>query len=324
MSQQSVTKVWILTDKRDGNTSQCLGVAQKLGYEFAAIDSDTLSDTGLEAFVKTHCIDVPSSQRTILISASPELTDRAARVKRLAGDRVFNVKLGTVNNTDTHFFDLIADSLPLPANRTNQKTIHTFGVAHKVTPQAIEQGKKEWEEQFSRMNRPIIALMVGGDIAHHLPFTPAMAKKLGSDINAFAQRNGASLVITDSRRTSPEAMKALCDQITVPSYIYQHDKTMENPYFGILGIADDFVVTGDSMSMMCEACATRKPVYIYPLPAIEMPSHHLLQSELENTGRARKFDGSVIEQWTHEPLDTAGDIAAAIQQKIKIKSMSIG
>jgi hypothetical protein len=39
----------------------------------------------------------------------------------------------------------------------------------------------------------------------------------------------------------------------------------ENPYFGFLGLADSIIVTGDSMSMVAEACATRKPVYIFDL-----------------------------------------------------------
>ncbi len=41
---------------------------------------------------------------------------------------------------------------------------------------------------------------------------------------------------------------------------------------GYLAIADALVVTGESASMLAEACATGKPVYIYPLPEVSMGS----------------------------------------------------
>ncbi|RMD60849.1 MAG: hypothetical protein D6826_11390, partial [Alphaproteobacteria bacterium] len=39
----------------------------------------------------------------------------------------------------------------------------------------------------------------------------------------------------------------------------------ENPYLGYLALADVLVVTGESESMLSEAAATGKPVYIYPV-----------------------------------------------------------
>ena len=54
--------------------------------------------------------------------------------------------------------------------------------------------------------------------------------------------------------------------ITVPAHLYRWTKgDNDNPYFAFLGLADAVVVTGDSMSMLAEACATRKPVYIFDL-----------------------------------------------------------
>ena len=40
----------------------------------------------------------------------------------------------------------------------------------------------------------------------------------------------------------------------------------ENPYLGYLAGADALVVTGESESMIAEACGTGTPVYIFPLP----------------------------------------------------------
>ena len=42
-------------------------------------------------------------------------------------------------------------------------------------------------------------------------------------------------------------------------------RAAENPYLGYLALADSFIVTCESMSMLTEACATRKPVYMFDL-----------------------------------------------------------
>ena len=38
---------------------------------------------------------------------------------------------------------------------------------------------------------------------------------------------------------------------------------MENPYLGYLGLADEIIVTMDSISMLSEAVATAKPIYMF-------------------------------------------------------------
>ena len=41
---------------------------------------------------------------------------------------------------------------------------------------------------------------------------------------------------------------------------------VENPYQALLGSADGFIVTGDSVSMMVEVIYLHKPLAIFPLP----------------------------------------------------------
>jgi hypothetical protein len=61
-------------------------------------------------------------------------------------------------------------------------------------------------------------------------------------------------------------METFRANLTVPAYLFLWSKeATENPYFAFLGLADAHIVTGDSMSMLTEACATRKPVHIFDL-----------------------------------------------------------
>ena len=39
-----------------------------------------------------------------------------------------------------------------------------------------------------------------------------------------------------------------------------------NPYLALLGLADRFIVTGDSLSMLVEVARLGRPLAIYPLP----------------------------------------------------------
>jgi hypothetical protein len=74
------------------------------------------------------------------------------------------------------------------------------------------------------------------------------------------------LLITTSARTPAPTIDTLAEHLTCPSHLFRWSKdAKENPYFAFLGLAESIVVTGDSMSMLTEACATRKPVHIFDL-----------------------------------------------------------
>ena len=52
--------------------------------------------------------------------------------------------------------------------------------------------------------------------------------------------------------------------IESPSMLYRWRKDdPDNPFFAFLGLADHVIVTADSVSMMAEACATGRPVYLF-------------------------------------------------------------
>ena len=91
------------------------------------------------------------------------------------------------------------------------------------------------------------------------------AREFGREVRAYKEKIGGSILITDSRRTGNEAQEAIMQELSdIPTYSYLWDKDMgQNPYLGYLGCADDLIVTGDSVSMCCEACGTGKQVQIY-------------------------------------------------------------
>jgi hypothetical protein len=114
------------------------------------------------------------------------------------------------------------------------------------------------------MKQPVTALLIGGPTKPYRMDEAVIATLLQQVVN---QSGGGSLFISTSRRT-PDAVVDYLRQHKPPDstlYCWRPDDS-NNPYFALLGLADYFVVTGDSLSMMVEIARLGKPLAIYPLP----------------------------------------------------------
>ena len=91
------------------------------------------------------------------------------------------------------------------------------------------------------------------------------ARLLGAQLNQLTAGSGSTIICTSPRTPELFAGKVTA-QLVQPAEIAAWQKGAENPYPALLEAADRFVVTGDSASMLAEACARQKPVYIFDLP----------------------------------------------------------
>ena len=109
------------------------------------------------------------------------------------------------------------------------------------------------------------------------------------------------------RRRDRGARRALAG---VPHRLFRWGDAGGNPYAGFLAWADAVVVTGDSVSMLSEALATRAPVFIAD-PGGLGPRHLRLHASLYAAGQARPLDQAPA-PFARPPLDEAARVAAAI------------
>lgn len=147
--------------------------------------------------------------------------------------------------------------------------------------------------------------------------TADIANKLAKQLAAL----DASLMITVSRRTGKENEAILREALNDKEHCFFWDGTGENPYFAMLALADHIIVTGDSASMLSEACTTGKPVYMIPLePKGDKPIRRIdkLHAKLQDLGCLKKFDGK-LESWDYTPLKDAAAVAKEIKKRIKDK-----
>ena len=143
----------------------------------------------------------------------------------------------------------------------------------------------------------------------------AVAERLGAQLAAMMRADQVGLALTPSRRTAPAARAALAAAVA-PLGGWVWDMQGDNPYFGMLGLADAIVVTEDSVSMVSEAVATRAPVLLAALPGrsrrIRLFNHLLWQD-----GRVRPFAGR-FESWPVEPVDDTPAAGAEVRARLRL------
>jgi mitochondrial fission protein ELM1 len=129
---------------------------------------------------------------------------------------------------------------------------------------AIQQATEEWRERFAEFPRPITALLIGGQ-TRPFRFDGEVARELLALATQAAEKG--FLYITTSRRTPPQVISELRDGLPENARLYcWSPDNADNPYLALLGLADRFIVTGDSISMMVEVARLGKPLAIFSLP----------------------------------------------------------
>jgi hypothetical protein len=178
---------------------------------------------------------------------------------------------------------------------------------HRVTQEMLANESSKFLPQVAHLPIPRVAVSIGGSNAVY-NLTLREMKEISEQLKALQGREG-SLMITTSRRTGAENLALLQEALRgTPSYIW--DGQGENPYYGMLGLADAILVTCDSVNMVSEACSTGKPVMIIDLPGGSNKFLRFHQT-LRDDGMTRAFKGH-IEKWDHPPLDDVRLVAARI------------
>jgi hypothetical protein len=181
-------------------------------------------------------------------------------------------------------FDLIISTLQYQLPVSKNVLVNPMPL-HRVTQKRLDKAASEWATRLAHLPRPYFAVLVGGHSGSYV-FGPPLGERLGREASVMASAVGGSLLITTSARTPSATSAALAAAITnQPHHFFQWSSdAADNPYFGYLALADAIIVTGDSISMLTEACATCKPVYIF------YPTEYAAEAEVNVTNYARPPD----------------------------------
>lgn len=183
---------------------------------------------------------------------------------------------------------------------------------HRVTPARLAAAASEWGPRLQHLPRPLAAVLVGGTNGR-FRLDRAVAATLADEIAGMMRRDGVGVALTPSRRTDAAAATTLRDALT-PLGAFVWDCTGENPYFGLLALADAIVVTVDSVSMISEAVATTAPVMLAALPGRSRRNGVFLET-MAATGRVRPFIGRFA-SWNVAALNDTAEAAAEMRRRL--------
>jgi uncharacterized protein len=264
-------RVWLLLGNRAGDNAQVAALGEALSWP---AESKRLR---FNAWHHNRNLLLGASRRTLdrersdkleppwpdLVIAAGRRTAPIARwIRRRSGGRTRLVHIGRPW-APTGWFDLIVTT-PQYGLRWRPNVLINAAPLHAVTQERLGNAAEQWRARLEHLPRPWIALLIGGPSGPYR-FGPAEARALVDQAVTAVRETGGSLLATTSGRTPGFVGHALEAGLrNLPHHLFLWEKTAcENPYFGYLALADRFIVTGDSVSMMTEATATGRPVAIY-------------------------------------------------------------
>ncbi len=274
-------KVWLLLGHKTGDNSQLLALSDALGwpceskqlsYRRSELLSNLLSPTTLAGIRQRDSSPLCPPWPDLVLTAGRrnEPVARWIRKQTSGSTRLVHVGRPWAN---PKYFDLVITTPQYQVPEAPNVLLNSLPL-HRITGARLRQASDRWAGKIAQLPRPYLAMLVGGDSGPYT-FDRRRAACLAGEAISMARSAGGSLLVTSSARTPTETVDALQQKIAgTPHYFYRWKPGDEdNPYFGFLGLADGFIVTGESVSMLTEACETGKPVYIFDPGCHPLPLH---------------------------------------------------
>jgi mitochondrial fission protein ELM1 len=299
-------RVWILGDDKAGHTTQSLGLARALGWPYEVKDlrftrlnrwSSRLHRPTLLGVDRRRSPALEPPWPDIAISTGRRAAPVARWIAKQSRGLTRIVHLGRKGGERAGAFDAVVSCahFRLPAH---ERRIETTAPLTAVTRARLSEAAQRWRGLFGDAPRPHVVLVVGGPTAqHHLD--AATARRLAAEVRAFTEAVGGTVCAITSPRTGTEATEALAAALGDRHRLHRWQRgERDNPYLGHLALADVLVVSGESESMLAEAAAVGRPLYIYPLPEKSPRLRTRVREWVRRTGVSmpRKAKGTVRPQ----------------------------
>jgi uncharacterized protein len=305
---------WVLHDGKAGMASQALGLAEATGFLYIEkplgirfpwawlppqlwfLPFRAIGDTGVNLRPPWPDLVIACGRN----AAMPALALRRASGGHTVAAQIQNPKIGL------NEFDLMV--VPEHDRLRGPRVLVTRGAIHRVTKARLTAEQNRFPA-LVEMPRPILSVLIGGsNRAYRL--TLRRVDEIARALASILRNSGGSVLVTPSRRTAAAELGLLRERLEGFSTAIW-DGSGENPYFAYLALADAVLVTADSVSMVSEAAATGKPVYILELDGSN-PKFARFHEGMRAAGITRPFSGH-IESWSYPIPDDTERAGAALR-----------
>ena len=318
--------IWLLLDDRAGNCSQVLGIgkALKIKYIIKKIRYNKLSRFP-NIILQNTIKHINENDRKQFIAPWPKIVIGCGRKSAPIG-----LWIKEQSNNYSKYIQIMWPSYPYKnidmiftplhdniKKKYNLKRIETS--PNTIDTKLLSKSHIKWKNKLLPLKKPRVALIIGGNTKKY-EFDPIHIKLLFKKIKTILNNRG-SIMITTSRRTSLDCINEIKKEIKklkVKSYFWNTNDKTPNPYFGYLAYSDLVVVTGDSVSICSEVCATGKPLLIYAPKDITIEKHDFFHKMLIEKGIAKyleNFNIKDLKNFNYKPINESYNIASIIKNK---------
>lgn len=278
----------VCTDKK-GHLNQCLALSEKLAWSVEEIilitDGSQMDSIALKAqkLVKrtwntARAWPWRKSRKSICIIASGRSSEIVLRAyRRLYGGNMFALFIGSPKSSQSIFDIALASNHAAPQQTDYVAAKHTHwisGVLVRATKPSIT----------APSDSGLVFLIGGTNKAFELEQSQITTQielllKTTSDQNS---------TIIFSRRTPIKLEEALRSKFSQLANLHFVDRNDRVGFEVAMTTGSQFIVTPDSITMICEATATKKPVSLFNLPCFnEQTSTYRFVKEFSDSGRVK-------------------------------------
>jgi mitochondrial fission protein ELM1 len=322
---------WVVTDGRAGNENQALGLAEAVGRRFPL--SITVKRLAIKKSFPAYGLfsfgdpfRALSTDGALLRPPFPDLVIGCGRISVAYSSAIRRRSTHTyvvqIQNPRTRLdsFDLVIP--PLHDRVEGRNVVSIVGAPHRMTVEKLraDSARLQADPRIDALARPYVAVLLGGPNRAYA-FDQQTERRLAAALHGLADV-GCGLLITPSRRTPSATRQTVKHALAnAPHFFWDGGPVggIDNPYAGMLGLADYILVTEDSVNMATEAALTGKPIHFLELgrKAMGDPSKfERFRRALIEHGAARRFDGT-LENWSYAALDETSRVAEEIARRLK-------
>ncbi|MEQ9520311.1 MAG: mitochondrial fission ELM1 family protein [Parvibaculum sp.] len=313
------TTCWVVTNGLAGFEMQALGITERLGLSPSVIRVSPGAPYSWLAPWGPAAPDenIKAPWPDLVIAGGRQAIPYALHIKRKSRGKSFIAILQDpkINPKQVDFI-----WAPVHDHLVGDSVLSTLTAPNRITPERLAEAKPALEARYAALPARKIAVVIGGPNSVFSLGTTEM-RTIATKLKILAETENVGLMVTTSRRTGKEATAVLKKGLEgVPHNLFDalEDPAADNPYPGMLGLAEAIITTCDSHNMVGEATSTGRPVYIIELPGGSPKFRHFLDALYVNSV-ARQFDG-LLATWSYAPLNATEEIAAAIAERFALKN----
>jgi len=243
-------RIWLIVGDRLGDNAQTENLMAGLGlpYERRYVKVvDPWVKGKPKVIPSLHHLDLDASDELaapwpdLVVTVGRRMSMVARWIREQSGGQTRIVLVGKPSGA-TDPYSLIITSAEVqmpPASNLLQISLPLL----EVDVERVRRAADDWRERFAGLPRPLVGILVGGP-TNPFVFNRGVTRRLLQIARQVVERGGTPY-FTTSPRTPPEATAALQRELPAGAQFFEWRRgAPDNPYHALLGLADEFVVTG--------------------------------------------------------------------------------